>query len=164
MSWRTKEPNGHVWLLWWGCIWSGNGEANSKRTCLPPLAARGRPHFHPGQMDDSIQVSKSSRLWILSHLDGRFNQVKMCVFRVKPEPGGRERVQMKFSPGHNAIILLNFIYLRVDRVCWGVYRGVGIILLAILALIVCTAFEMKSDELTLLSPDSFISRPKEGNI
>ena len=23
---------------------------------LPPLAARGRPHFHPGQMDDSIQV------------------------------------------------------------------------------------------------------------
>ena len=24
---------------------------------LPPLAARGRPHFHPGQMDDSIQVS-----------------------------------------------------------------------------------------------------------
>lgn len=24
---------------------------------LPPLAARGRPHFHPGQMDDSIQVN-----------------------------------------------------------------------------------------------------------
>lgn len=28
---------------------------------LPPLAARGRPHFHPGQMDDSIQLEELER-------------------------------------------------------------------------------------------------------
>ena len=42
----------------------GNGHSNSSVSLLrpqhglPPLAARGRPHYHPGQMDDSIQVRK----------------------------------------------------------------------------------------------------------